>query len=164
MKLTSRGDGKMRRQNSRWLISPHGAFHCVSYAMPPVHVGATQNHVFVLTPCLEITSKLLAPSVGLVLDPLHTHSHHLRLCVCCCSHRRGNKNQGGAVRATSSNVANNIQVHMTWVLRVMTCIMREESEGRDEGEIYSTIMLAFTACLNKVRPTLDTCNWTESAR
>jgi len=67
VKLTPLGDGKMRRQDSRWLISPHGAFHCVRCAMPPVPPGGTQKHVFVLTPCFEITRKLLAPSVGLVL-------------------------------------------------------------------------------------------------
>jgi len=149
VKLTPLRDGKMRRQDSRWLISPHGAFHCVCCAMPPVPAGGTQKHVFVLTPCFEITRKLLAPSVSLVLAPLQTHSHHLSLRVCWCNHTRGDSHQGGSVTA---------------VLRVMTWIMREESEGRDEGQIYSTILLAFTASLNKARPTLDTCSWTESAR
>ena len=82
----------------------------------PCSCRRTQKHVFVLTPCFEITRKLLAPSVGLVLAPLQTHSHHLSLRVCWCNRTRGDSPQGGSVTA---------------VLRVMTWIMREESEGRD---------------------------------
>jgi len=40
----------------------------------------------------------------------------------------------------------------------------EDSETGDEREENGTILLALTVSLNKVRPTLDICNWTESAR
>jgi len=118
VQLTPLGDGKMRRQDSRRLISHHGAFHCVSCAMPPVPVRGTQKHVFVLTPCFEITCKPFAPSVCLLLGPFHTHSHHLRLRVCCCSQRRGEKNQGGARRERRIDVTNNIQAHKAYTMRV----------------------------------------------
>ena len=156
--------------------------------MSPVPLRGTQKHVFVLTPCFEITCKLFTPSVGLLLGPFHTHSHHLRLRVCCCSRccsrccsqRRRETNQGGARRERRIDVANNIQAHKAYTMRVATRgaihtrtthaqsdiddASGEDSETGDKRGKNNTMLLALTASLNRVRPTLDTCNWSISGR
>jgi len=77
-------------------------------------------------------------------------------------------------------MANNIQAHRAYTMRVAASraihtrtthaqsdiddAIGEDSETGDEREKNGTMLLALTASLNRVRPTLDTCNWTESAR
>jgi len=124
------GWGGRETRDSRRFISHHGAFHWVACGIPPVPVGTIQKHVFVLSPCFKTTSKFFAPSLGLLLGLFQTHSHQLRLCVCCRSGRGGGHNQEWGVTERRIEVANSTQTHIAYTPRDIVAASHTHTHDR----------------------------------